>query len=307
MIDLLSDQKNRDELIDKLAQSIILAKNTLDKTVAAIDVVQDVLEKSAPLLGEQESIKKLQEILNKVEPGVKTARDVIDKIETLLYQRGDASTIREVLEKLTGSVDNLQGLLSNAKDRVDTLQAILHRVAVVFKALDKAAPLIDKKSKSEVSTARNLLNKVTVIVRKVEAILDKATTGVDVVQSALEKIIALPAQYVEPAPEVEAGKEPQQKIAPPTSEAKTEKETKKEPAPEVPASGDKAEAQKETTKSEDDMLDSLKKANIINPDVHVEDLHKELENLRLNIPEEAGIIGYPGHMLFVWKEEKEEE
>lgn len=346
LINLVSDSKHRDELIDKLVQNIILAKNTLDKTVAAIDVVQDVLDKSAPLLGEQESIKKLQEILNKLEPRIKTAKDVMDKIEPLLSTQRDASTIRDVLEKFTGSVDNLHEHLNNAKEKVDALQAILHRIAVVFKGLDKAAPLVDKEA--EVGTAHNLLNKVSAIVKTVETVLGKTTTSVDAIQATLDKIIALPGKHVESTREVEADKEAKTKPEPETKteekpEPETEKEAKKELTPEVkteekpeartgkkakkepaaeakaeekpesktaqpgPSDGKKAEAEKKTSKAEDKMLDSLKKANIINPDVQIDDLHKEIENLRLNLPSEAGIIGYPGHMLFVWKEEEEEE
>ncbi|GLV59275.1 hypothetical protein KDH_61020 [Dictyobacter sp. S3.2.2.5] len=198
LISLISDRKKRDELIDRLAQNIILVKNTLDKTVTAINVMQDVLEKSAPLFGEQENIQKIQEVLNKVEPGVKTAKDVIDKLEPLLYQQGDASNIRDVLEKFTGGVENLQELLENAKERVDALQTILRRVAVVLKAMEKVAPMIDKKS--EVGTARKLYTKVNAIVKTVNLVLGKAIVGVDVVQSTLDKIMALPAEHPLPAP-----------------------------------------------------------------------------------------------------------
>ncbi|GCE06055.1 hypothetical protein [Dictyobacter aurantiacus] len=324
LISLISDNKKRDELIDRLAQNIILAKSTLDKTVTAIDAVQDILKKSAPLFGEQESIQKIQEVLNKVEPGVKTARDVIDKLEPLLHEQGDATNIRDVLEKFTGSVENLQDLLGNAKERVDTLQTILRRVAVVLKAMEKVAPMIDKKS--EVGTARKLFTKVNAIVKTVNLVLDKAITGVDTVQSTLDKIMALPAEHPLPTPEVEAEKAPSQKIAAPAPEVEEEK-GKKEAAPEVKEAkeaktkekpegkatheapkGKKAREEKGKPASEEDnMLKSLKKANIIKPDVHAEDLHKELESLRQNLPEEAGIIGYPGHMLFVWKEEEAEK
>ncbi|GER86461.1 hypothetical protein KDW_06230 [Dictyobacter vulcani] len=103
------------------------------------------------------------------------------------------------------------------KERVDTLQGTLSKITVIIKALDKIAPMIDKKS--EISTARNILSTVTTTIKTVENILNVATTNIHTVQRVLDKLMSIASQQAEAAQTIEADKQPSGLIAPPDQEA----------------------------------------------------------------------------------------